>query len=109
MSLPGVDLNSRNENNAENSDINIRFLIWIFLGNYRVLSTFWVDLRSENEILTSKFLIDIFFFNTDLIDLIRKPNHNNRFPIHIVNWDPALQILLMFPSLKFGFYYVTVL
>ena len=32
----------------------------IFRSNY-VLSTFWVELRSEKEILTSKFLIDIFF------------------------------------------------
>ena len=65
-------------------------LNWIFRGNYHVLSTFWVELHSEKEILTSKFLIDIFFFDTYLIDLIRKPKHNNRFPIHIVNRDMAL-------------------
>ena len=65
-------------------------LNWIFRGNYHGLSTFWVELRSEKEILTSKFLIDIFFFYKDLIDSIRKPKHNNRFPIHIVNRDTAL-------------------
>ena len=64
-------------------------LNWIFRGNYHVLSTFWVELRSEKEILTLKFLIDI-FFDTDLIDSIRKPKHNNQFPIHIVNLDTAL-------------------
>ena len=55
-----MDLNSCDENNAKNGDKNIRFLIWIFRGNYHVLSTFWVDLRSEKEILTSKFFINIF-------------------------------------------------
>ena len=65
-------------------------LNWIFRGNYHVLSTFWVELRSEKEILTSKFLIDI-FFDTDLIDSIPKPKHKNQFPIHIVNLDTALQ------------------
>ena len=61
-----MDLNSRDEKNGDKS---IPFLLWIFRGNYHVLSPFWVDLRSENEILTSKFLINI-FFETDLIDSI---------------------------------------
>ena len=56
-----MDLNSCDENKAKNGNKKNSFLNWIFRGNYHVLSTFLVDLRSEKEILTSKFLIDIFF------------------------------------------------
>ena len=54
-----MDLNRRDENNAKNGDKNIRFLIGFLEVIIMFLSTFWVDLRSEKEILTSKFFIDI--------------------------------------------------
>ena len=86
-----MDLNSCDENNVKNGDKNIEFKI----GFLEVITMFcqcfgWIY-ALKKEILTPKFVIDI-FFDKDLIDLIRKPKHNNRFPIHIMNRDPALVI-----------------